>query len=159
MFTRRLCSATAVVAFVLALSACGDSGSDDTSAQTSTTTSQTTDTTGSSAGAADSQDLGIPGRVDVQTPAGNKLVFEPKRVTGKLLDGKLTVNWDNDSDVFHNFCIEDTQGKVVFKCTTPIKKANQGGPIPGIKPGKYTYYCGVDGHRQAGMEGTLTVTR
>jgi uncharacterized cupredoxin-like copper-binding protein len=26
-----------------------------------------------------------------------------------------------------------------------------------LKPGKYTFYCPVDGHEAAGMKGTLTV--
>jgi uncharacterized cupredoxin-like copper-binding protein len=26
-----------------------------------------------------------------------------------------------------------------------------------LKPGKYTFYCPVDGHRAAGMQGTLLV--
>jgi uncharacterized cupredoxin-like copper-binding protein len=28
---------------------------------------------------------------------------------------------------------------------------------PNLKPGDYTCYCGVDGHRAQGMEGTLTI--
>jgi plastocyanin len=27
-----------------------------------------------------------------------------------------------------------------------------------LKPGKYTFYCSLPGHRQAGMVGTITVT-
>jgi plastocyanin len=85
-------------------------------------------------------------------------------VTAKTLDGKLTINWDNESKVGHNICMEDERGKAVFDCSAVVKESasigpgNIATPITNLKPGKYTYYCSVDGHRQAGMEGTLTVT-
>jgi plastocyanin len=133
--------------------ACGggdDEGGSDQSAAQQTATDQTT--TG-----ADELDLGIPGRVDLETPKGTAPVFKPKRVTAETLDGKLTVNWDNKSNVSHNICLEDASGKAVFKCSTPQKGFNVSTPIRRIEPGKYTYYCSVDGHREAGMEGTLIV--
>ena len=44
----------------------------------------------------------------------------------------------------------NVQGKKVTKGGTSTVSAN-------VKPGKYTFYCSVPGHRQGGMQGTLTV--
>ncbi len=59
----------------------------------------------------------------------------------------------NDGAVPHNFVIEGTDVK-----TADI---NAGGSdmlmLDGVKPGTYTVYCNIAGHRSAGMEAQLTV--
>jgi plastocyanin len=65
--------------------------------------------------------------------------------------------FDNEATVPHNLCLEDAQGKQVYGCASPVTDSGFTEPIKSIEPGTYTYYCDVDGHREAGMEGTLTV--
>jgi uncharacterized cupredoxin-like copper-binding protein len=68
--------------------------------------------------------------------------------------GQLTIKSPNPSGTPHNIALEgngvDEKGEVV-----------QGGGVSEIqadvKPGEYTFYCSVDGHRAGGMEGKLTV--
>ena len=60
----------------------------------------------------------------------------------------------NDSPVPHDVSIEgggvDERGKEVTDGGTSTVTAD-------LKPGAYTFYCSVPGHREAGMEGKLTV--
>jgi len=68
--------------------------------------------------------------------------------------GRLTLQSPNPSSVPHNIALEggglDEQGPVV-----------QDGGVSEIQvdvdAGEYTFYCSVEGHREGGMEGTLTV--
>jgi plastocyanin len=68
--------------------------------------------------------------------------------------GKVTIDMKNPSALQHNIAIDgngvDAQGKIVGQGGTSTVSAT-------LKPGTYTFYCAVDGHRQAGMEGKLTV--
>jgi plastocyanin len=67
--------------------------------------------------------------------------------------GKLTVNMPNKSSIGHDIALKDVAG-------AHGKVVNQGGTSTftvDLKPGKYTFYCTVPGHEQAGMKGTLTV--
>ena len=56
-------------------------------------------------------------------------------------------------DTLHDFTIDDLDAHV----TSDEGESNEGGFTAG-EPGTYTFYCSVEGHREAGMEGTLTVT-
>jgi plastocyanin len=70
--------------------------------------------------------------------------------------GEVTITMTNpdDAQMPHNVALEgegvDEQGEVVQPGGTSEVKAD-------LKPGTYTFFCSVGQHRQAGMEGTLTV--
>jgi uncharacterized cupredoxin-like copper-binding protein len=68
--------------------------------------------------------------------------------------GKITIDFKNMAPVMHNMTI--ARGKTVLAATPTF----QGGArtlTMHLKPGTYVFYCSVPGHRQAGMEGKLTV--
>jgi uncharacterized cupredoxin-like copper-binding protein len=60
---------------------------------------------------------------------------------------------DNPSSVPHAVEVE---GKGVEKETKTLTNGTADVTV-NLKAGKYEFYCPVDGHKQAGMEGTLTV--
>jgi len=69
--------------------------------------------------------------------------------------GKVTVDFNNPQSLTHDVAIEDSGGKEVGK--TELIGEGEASTSVDLKPGTYTYYCTVPGHREAGMEGTLTV--
>ena len=69
--------------------------------------------------------------------------------------GGVRITMNNPSPIQHNVSIEgpggiSQQGKTVGKGGASQVQLK-------LKPGTYTYFCSVPGHRQAGMQGTLTV--
>ncbi len=80
------------------------------------------------------------------------LKFDKSTLSAKA--GKVTIAMKNPSALQHDVAIEgngvDVTGKVVGQGGTSTVSAT-------LKPGTYTFYCSVDGHKQAGMEGKLTV--
>ncbi len=66
----------------------------------------------------------------------------------------LEITSPNESATPHNIAIEggglDEKGAVVQNGGVSKISVN-------VKPGEYTYYCSVQGHREAGMLGKLTV--
>ena len=70
--------------------------------------------------------------------------------------GNDTIDFDNPSSTAHDVVIEDAAGNEVAE-TDVDHRLDDDRPRPTSKPGTYTFYCSVPGHREGGMEGTLTV--
>jgi len=89
----------------------------------------------------------------VNSPQDGSLKFDPATLQAKA--GMVTIDYDNPSPVPHDIAIEGPGGEVLDQ-TTPA--AMQTFTVSAdLKPGSYVYYCTVPGHREAGMEGKLTV--
>jgi plastocyanin len=131
-------------AFVIV--ACGDSDSDTTSGGAMTTTEEKAEEGGGNEG-------GASGEVQVEADPDGALAFAEDELTASA--GKATVNFNNPAPVPHDVRIEDAGGEDVGG-TEVITESNESAEV-NLKPGEYTYYCSVPGHRDAGMEGTLTV--
>lgn len=77
--------------------------------------------------------------------------MEPKEAT--VPPGAVTLNYVNEGALVHTLLIEGIGG---FKLEVPSKGDTDSGNVA-LKPGRYTFYCDVPGHRPVGMEGTLVV--
>jgi plastocyanin len=147
--------AVAIAAATLAFAGCGgndssgSSGSSGSSQPASTDTTATTETQTDAQGGASSGGKGEELKVDADPSA---LKFDKSSLDAKA--GNVTLVMDNPSSLPHAVAIEgngiDKDGQTVMKGGTSTVTAD-------LKAGKYTFYCPVDGHKQAGMEGTLTV--
>jgi plastocyanin len=83
---------------------------------------------------------------------GGELRFDAEALEARA--GRVTIRMENPSSVPHNVSIEgrgvDEEGKTVGQGGTSSVTAD-------LRPGEYDFYCSVAGHREGGMEGTLTV--
>jgi uncharacterized cupredoxin-like copper-binding protein len=107
---------------------------------------------GGGASGASSSGGGAAQTLKIAADPSGALKFDKSSLTAKA--GKVTIVMDNPSDLPHAVEIEgngvEAEGETVDK--GGVSKATAE-----VKPGTYEFYCPVDGHKQAGMEGTLTV--
>lgn len=94
------------------------------------------------------------GTLQIDADPNGQLLYVSKQATAPA--GPLQIQSKNASQTQHNI---DIQGPGINVPPGPIVS---GGAISKLKPvtlkpGKYAYFCTVPGHRQAGMQGTLTV--
>jgi plastocyanin len=85
--------------------------------------------------------------------APSALAFDTKQLSAKA--GTVTITFTNSSPLEHNVAV--AQGSTVLG-STPTFAGGAKTLTLTLKAGTYTFYCTVPGHRQGGMEGTLTVS-
>jgi plastocyanin len=134
----------------VALVACGSSSDNST---TTTATSGGESTSGATSGGGKEESSGGGSTVKFEADPGGELAYTATTATAKA--GQVTVDFKNPQALTHDVQIEDAQGKDVGG--TELIASGEDSTTVDLKPGTYTYFCSVPGHREAGMEGTLTV--
>jgi plastocyanin len=132
---------------VVGLAACGSSSNSNSTTAASTPAS--TSSTAAGGGGA----KGGSSTVNVSTPSGGSLAYDQKTLSAKA--GSVTVDFNNQQPLQHDVAIADSSGKVLGQ--TDLVSSGTANTTVQLQPGTYTFYCTVPGHREAGMQGTLTV--
>jgi uncharacterized cupredoxin-like copper-binding protein len=136
----------------LAVAGCGSSSKSSGNNNKSSSGSSSSNSGGSSSSSSSSTSSGGGGKVAVAADKGGALKFTTTTLKAKA--GTVTFNFDNPASIPHAFAVEghgvDKSSKVVTGASATLTVK--------LKPGKYEFYCPVDGHKAAGMKGTLTVS-
>jgi plastocyanin len=127
------------LALVVAVAACG--GDDDDDSEEPAAEATTEDTGGGGGGET----------LMLAADPGGALAFDQTELTAAA--GEVTIEFTNDSGIPHNVEVE---GNGVEEVSETITEGSTSLTLT-LEPGEYEFYCAVPGHREGGMEGTLTV--
>lgn len=124
----------------VSLAACGDDEDEPTS-EGSTEETTETDTGG-----------GGGSTVDIAADPDGGLAYETTEAEAEA--GSVTINFTNEASIGHDVVVEGDGGEIG---ATDVISGDSADLTVDLEAGDYTFYCSVGGHREAGMEGTLTV--
>ena len=144
---RRLTLFAALIA--LAIAGCGGSSNNEKSAGSSSSNATSTPT----ATTQSSSSSGGGGETLKLAADKSALKFDKSSLTAKA--GQVTLVMTNPSGIPHAVAVE---GNGVDKDGSTVSTGGTSTVSVTLKPGKYEFYCPVDGHKAAGMKGTLTVS-
>jgi plastocyanin len=137
-----LLAALAIAA--MSLAACGGDDDDDGEAAATTETTQTQPAGGGGGGGGETLAL--------EADASGALKFDTDQLSAAA--GTVTIDFTNPAAISHDVVLE--QDSQELGRTDLISNGDEDSFTVTLQPGEYTYYCSVPGHRESGMEGTLT---
>lgn len=137
MTRRLLLLLFAVLALALGGAACGgdddDEAADEPAAEETTTHDET---------------MEEGEHLTLTADPGGAFSFDQTELTAAA--GEITIELVNDSGVPHNVEIEgDGVSDTITEGSTEL--------MASLEAGEYVFFCNIPGHREGGMEGTLTV--
>ena len=157
---KRTVPAAALLAALAALAVAGCGGSDKKSSSTSAqpapapapTSTSGSGNKGGNAGKKGGNAAGKGSNLAIAADSSGQLKFDKSSLSAKA--GKVTITMDNPAPVPHAIAVE---GSGIDKKGKTVQMGGKSTVTVTLKPGKYTFYCPVDGHKQAGMQGSLNV--
>jgi uncharacterized cupredoxin-like copper-binding protein len=146
---KKLAALLALALASVALVACGGSSNSNEENTATTTGAEETSATGGEGG----ESSGGSSTLQFEADPNGQLAFTTTKATTKA--GKVTIDFKNPQALPHDVKIESSGGEEIGGTET-VSEGSDSATV-NLKPGTYTFYCSVPGHREAGMEGTLTV--
>jgi uncharacterized cupredoxin-like copper-binding protein len=145
-------AAVGLIALAMGVAGCGSKKKSNSSASTPASTPAAT-TPATSTPATSTPAAGGAAK-SALTIGESEYKLKPSSATAKA--GTVTIDVKNDGQIVHNLSVEGNG--IQEKKTADIQPGSSGQVTVSLKPGKYTMYCAIDGHRDLGMKGTITVS-
>jgi uncharacterized cupredoxin-like copper-binding protein len=146
-----LIAALCAVAIPLTLAACG-SDDETTTAASDTTEPITTDQTTTDETTTEDATTAASGGAETVDISEIEYKIDPSDPTVKA--GEVTFAIKNDGTTVHNLEVE---GNGVEEVSDDIQGGQSTDLTVSLEPGSYEMYCAIDGHKDLGMEGEITV--
>ena len=150
---KKVAALLALVLASFALVACGGGSDNNSSTSATTGAEESSDSAGGEESGGASSGGGTASTLKFEADPGGELAFTTTEETAKA--GKVTIDFTNPQALPHDVKIESSSGEEIGGTDT-IAEGSDSATV-NLKPGTYTFYCSIPGHREAGMEGTLVV--
>ncbi len=151
--TTRMLAAGVLVLGLIALAGCGSSSSSSSPASTPEAPAATPTSASTSTSGGGGPSTSASSALNIEANPEGALSYNTTALSAKA--GPVTIDFKNMSEVGHNVTVESSAGATVG--ATPTIQGTSKALSLNLKPGTYKFFCSVPGHRQAGMEGTITV--